>query len=573
MRTTIDPGDLLTHIYKSATDFAIFTVDLAGKVTSWNAGAEAILGYTEDQIIGTSFAVVFTPEDQARGEPSRELENAAASGKATDYRWHLRGSGERFWADGVMTPIRSDTGELIGYLKIMKDITDRKIAQDRIAWLSATDPLTGLANRASFDGRIHEMVALCTRGTQTLHLLLVDLDRFKEVNDTYGHPAGDELLRQVSRRLKEACRESDYVGRLGGDEFGILQMGANDSSMGGVLAAKIVAALARPFDIGGEQVQVSASIGIALCPDDSTEYISLLKKADLALYKAKSAGRSCYHFFTDELDRIAHKRNQDSDALRKAVAEQQFSLVYQPIVDRRTGQATAMEALVRFHNPLLAAYSVDYVIELSIELGLIYDIGKWVFREACMQLRRWQQSGIAGLTICINTCAKELLNESYLACIGDVMAETGVAPGDVEIELTERDAIDLNQAGSGVLARLVAAGFRLSLDDFGVGHSSLTYLRTLPVSTLKLDKAFLDDIPYESKANAIAKAVIALAEDLDLNVIAEGVEKEAQVQFLAAMNCAGYQGYLFSSAMPEPAATAWLLADRGPGAPDLPQVH
>lgn len=562
MPSKISSSILLQHIRDSATDFAIFTIGLAGDVTSWNAGAEHIMGFSEEEMLGHEPVLMFTPEDRVAGQAEKERIVAAATGRAADYRWHLRKGGERFWADGVMTPIRNANHDIIGYLKILQDITARKIAQDEFIRLGATDSLTGLANRASFDARTQEMAALCARGGNTLQLLMIDLDRFKAVNDTLGHHAGDELRQQVADRLKDVCRESDYLARLGGDEFALLELGPKDLSLGGALAAKIVASLARPFDIGGAQVHISASVGIASLPEDSADPETLLKKADLALYKAKSAGRNRYHHFTDELDRAAHKRNVDSEELRRVVAEKRLSLVYQPIIDCRSGHAIAMEALARFPGPILSHCTVDYVIDLARELGLIFKLGAWVFDEACMQLMRWKHAGITDLKICINSCAKELLNDGYLASIGAALAHSGITPRDIEIELTERDAIDLNIDGSSVLSQLVAAGFNLSLDDFGTGYSSLSYLRTLPVATLKLDKSFLFGVPAEAGANAVAKAVISLANDLKLHVIAEGVEEAAQAQFLKAMDCAACQGYLFSAGMPPGVATDWLLADR-----------
>jgi diguanylate cyclase (GGDEF)-like protein/PAS domain S-box-containing protein len=561
MRTTIDPGTLLKHIYDSATDFAIFTTGLNGEVSSWNAGAERILGFSQEEIVGNDLSRIFTSEDIAAGEIQREMATAASTGRASDYRWHMRKDGRRFWADGVMTPIRDDGREIIGFLKILQDITERKTAQDEINRLATVDPLTGLANRAAFDKRTHEMIALCARGGQSLQLFMIDLDRFKEVNDTLGHQAGDELLRQVAHRLKEASRESDFVGRLGGDEFGFLQFGPAHLASGGVFASKIVERLARPFDIGDSTVQISASVGIASCPVDCANPEGLLKKADLALYKAKSAGRNCFHHFTEELDDIARKRSTDSEELRKVVAERRFWLEYQPIIDCSTGKATAMEALIRFPGPILSGYTVDYAIDLAREIGIISDIGGWVFAEACMQLMRWKSTGLSELRICINTCATELLDAGYLASIQSAMEQSGASAQDIEIELTERDAIDLMSVGSSVLGFLATAGFRLSLDDFGTGYSSLSYLRSLPVATLKLDKSFLCGVPAERDANAVAKAVITLANDLSLQVIAEGVEDRSQARFLQEMDCSAVQGFLFSKAMPSIPATEWLLAN------------
>lgn len=561
MRTTINPATLLKNIYESAEDFAIFTTELDGKVNSWNSGAEIILGFSQEDMIGNDLSQIFTPADQASGEAKREMAIALAIGRATDYRWHMRKNGSRFWADGVMTPIRSDSNEVIGFLKILHDITGRKIAQDEICRLATVDPLTGLSNRGSFDTRTKEMILLSSRGGQSLQLYLIDLDRFKEVNDKLGHPAGDDLLKQVAYRLKEICRESDFVARLGGDEFGLLQFGAVHPTSSGVFASKLVDCLTCPFDIGGVAVQISASVGIACCPDDGFDQDELLKKADLALYSVKSDGRNGFHYFTEELDRMARKRRRDSDELRRVVAEKSFWLEYQPILNSSTGRATAMEALVRFPGPILANYSVDYTIDLARDIGLISDIGTWVFNEACAQLMRWKGAGIVDLKICINTCAKELLDTGYLFSIRSSVERNGISECDIEIELTERDAIDLKSAGSSVLEALAGSGFKLSLDDFGTGYSSLSYLRSLPVSTIKLDKSFLLEVPSLPDASAVARAIISLAKDLHLQVIAEGVEDEQQAQFLQEINCTSFQGFLFSKAMRSPQATQWLLAN------------
>jgi diguanylate cyclase (GGDEF)-like protein/PAS domain S-box-containing protein len=562
MRTTIEPAKLLKHIYDSATYFAIFTTDSVGKVNSWNAGAEIILGFSEDDMLGSDISRIFPPESRAAGDVEREMTIAAETGRATDYRWHLRKDGSRFWADGMMTPIRNDTNETIGYLKILQDITERKVAQDKITQLATMDPLTGLSNRGAFDIKVKEMILLNARSGQSLQLFLIDLDRFKEVNDTLGHPAGDDLLRQVAFRLKAVSRESDFAARLGGDEFGLLQIGPSYSASSSVFASKLVDCLACPFDIGSVSVQISASVGIACSPEDGFNHGELLKKADLALYAVKSAGRNGFHYFTEKLDQIARKRRIDSEALRKVVREKSFWLEYQPILNSSTGRATAMEALVRFPGPILSAYPVDYAIDLAREIGLISEIGAWVFAEGCMQLIKWKQCGIGDLRLCVNTCAKELLDKTYLDSIESTIKRSGVAERDIEIELTERDAIDLKEVGSFVLDTLAGAGFKLALDDFGTGYSSLSYLRSLPVSTIKLDKSFLLDVPAQTSANAVAQAVVSLAKILHLQVVAEGVEDRAQVQFLQKIECTSFQGFLFSKSMKSMPATQWLLANR-----------
>lgn len=564
MFTTLNPTTLLQHIYESATTFAILTIDLDHKVSSWNAGACTMLGFEAGEILGSDVAQIFTDEDRASHQAEREMQTASLDGRSTDYRWHVRKDGRRFWADGVMTPIRNEQQEIVGFLKILQDTTEQKHAFDESVRLATCDALTGLANRRSFEKRMAEMISLAGRSGQILLMFMVDLDHFKDVNDTLGHQAGDTLLQQVTQRLLDGSRESDFVARLGGEEFAVVQLGAAHPSAGGAFAEKLVKSLALFYRIDGQQVYISASIGIAAYPGDGTEMHDLQKKADLALYKAKSAGRNGFDFFTDELGRAAHKRSVDSVELRKVVLERRFWLEYQPILDCATGKTTAMQALIRFPGPILSACRVDYVIALAQEIGLICDLGGWVFAEAWLQLSRWRAQGIEDLRICINTCAKELLDADYLVTINAALEESGLLPNDVEIELTERDAIDLTDLGSVVLDDLALRGFRLTLDDFGTGFSSLSYLRTLPVASLTLDKSFLHGVPLNSDANAVAKAVISLANDLCLRVIAEGVEDCDQATFLQQMDCAAFQGFLFARALPVSQATAWLQADSMP---------
>jgi len=557
MNTSLTSDILLRQIYQNVRDFAIFTVDRHGAVNSWNVGAELIFGYTAAEITGRCIERIFTEADRAQNEHLREMETAAVCGRAADYRWHLRKDHSLFWADGVLTPIPDEQGQLIGYLKILRDITDRKLAQDEISRLASIDVLTGLANRAAFDAHRAEMVALAGRTGQLLLLLMIDLDQFKQVNDVLGHHAGDLLLRQTAQRLRAASRESDFIARLGGDEFGLLQLHAPTPAVGGMLAEKLLSELARPFQIGEREARISASVGIAVCPNDAAEPDELLKRADLALYHAKNSGRNCYHYYTAELDEVAHRKNSDHGELRSLMQAKSFWLAYQPIIDCASGRTIAMEALLRVPGRL-AAHPVEYIIELAQESGMLPDLGAWVFRQACGQLRRWREAGLSELRICINTCAKELLDPGYLDRTERALRDCRLEPCEVEVELTERDAIELERNGSNVIKRLRQRGFLLSLDDFGTGYSSLSYLRTLPVTTIKLDKSFLHGVPDNDDANAVARSVIQLAHNLRLDVIAEGVESQEQAHFLEALGCGALQGHLYSVALPADGATAWL---------------
>jgi diguanylate cyclase (GGDEF)-like protein/PAS domain S-box-containing protein len=554
----LTPEVLLNQIYLNVRDFAIFTADMNGTVTSWNLGAELIFGYPPEEIIGLNMDRLFTHADQAESQHIQEMAQAREQGRAADYRWHLRKDDSMFWADGVLTPIPGNNGGPSGYLKILRDVTERKLAQDEIRRLATVDVLTGLSNRAAFDTRRSEMMSLAERTGQLLLLLMIDLDQFKEVNDELGHQAGDVLLRQAAQRIRDVSRESDYVARLGGDEFGLLQLNAPSPASGGLVADKLLTELARPFLIGEREVNISASIGIAVCPVDATTPDDLLKKADLALYHAKNAGRNRYHYYTEALDEVAHRKNADHNELRRLLAEHNCELAYQPILDR-SGHTLAMEALLRLPG-YLGRQPVEYAISLAGEMGLLPELGCWVARRAFAQLRKWRDAGLVGIRICINTCAKELQDGGYMAQIEAALGECGIEASEVEIELTERDAIELERNRSNIIEQLRERGFMVSLDDFGTGYSSLSYLRALPVNTIKLDKSFLRGVPGSDDANAVVKLVIQLAHDLRLSVVAEGVESAEQAVFLGDAGCGAFQGYLYTPAMTADAATAWLHA-------------
>lgn len=567
MTMLIDPTLLLRQIFDTVTDFALLTLDVDGNITSWNVGAERVFGYAESEVLGVFCGCLFTPEDRAAGLPGHEMDVANADGLAADFRWHLRKNGMRFWADGVMNPIRTETGETLGFLKILRDVTDTKLANDEIYRLASVDPLTNLANRAAFDRRLTTMLALAARGEQLLMLFMIDLDRFKEINDQLGHAAGDALLHEAARRIEHVSRESDVIARLGGDEFALLQLNPPSANAGGALAAKLLEALSRPYLLDGQTAQISASIGIAVSPTDASTADKLLTKADVALYQAKKDGRNGYRFFTHAMDVAVHRRNVEQGELRRVVAADEYWLEYQPIIDTASGLATSMEALLRFPGPTLSTYPAGYIVDMAKEIGLIPQVGKRVFRAACEQLAAWRAAGIVALKMAVNTCSKELLEADYLATMLAILHDVGLAPDDIEIELTERDAIELNHSGSAVIDLVRAAGFVIVLDDFGTGYSSLSYLRALPISAIKLDKSFLEDVPVENSAMEVAKAVIALAQALGLRVTAEGIETEAQQSFVLDHHCSALQGFLYAPAMKAPAATDWLRARHQFGLP------
>lgn len=564
-RMLITPDLLLRHLYDANADFAIITTDTDSRITSWNAAAQAIFGYAETDVLGGSTSLLFTEHDLMAGQPFQEMKNAESQGKSGDFRWHVRKGGTLFWADGVMWPLREPSGQVIGFLKILRDITDRKAAHDEVERLATVDSLTGLYNRATFDLRRNELASTALRNGQELLLFMIDLDRFKEVNDTLGHQAGDRLLQEAAARIRANTRESDIVARIGGDEFGLLHLNSGSPLHGAALANKILDAFRVPFHIGGRDTYASASIGIAVFPSDAATPDGLIKCADLALYEAKAQGRNGFHYYTEALDLIAHQRSVAQTELKRLQRVRGFHIAYQPIVDAPSGNTIAMEALLRVPGPLLSNFTVDYIIELAKEIGLVPAIGSWIFEQACAGLAAWRATGHAPPRIAVNTCAQELLAPKYLHKLVEVLERYRIAALDVDLELTERDAIELDLTSSTILHRLRDMGFGLILDDFGTGYSSLSYLRALPVSGLKLDKSFLRDVPDDADASAVTQAVISLAKNLRLSVTAEGVEQQKQMNFLRSAGCDAFQGFLVAVPMSAEDASTWLGAHQSAG--------
>jgi diguanylate cyclase (GGDEF)-like protein/PAS domain S-box-containing protein len=559
MDTLTDSLSLLREIYNSTFDYAIFTIDLEGRVTTWNVGAERIIGFSAKEIIGQHHAIIFTPEDRARDEASQEIQIVQTTGRAEDYRWHMRKDGSRFWADGVLTSIRDDSGQHIGYLKILRDITDRKQAEAEVHRIANCDMLTGLANRYAFETHAIEMIAIAARSGQLLALHLIDLDHFKQINDSLGHHAGDVVLQQAAQRMRKVLRESDFIARLGGDEFVVLQPNMPSMQAGADLATKLIKVLTQPFVIDGREVQISGSVGIAVCPNDVCDLDQLMKKADLALYRAKADGKGRVHYFTDQLDKTAHTRSCEIAELRQAVERKEFWVEYQPKVAFATGQTIGMEALLRCSNRFFAGWPIENVIHLAIEAGVMKNLSFWVLREACAQMRKWKDHGLSNLKMCVNLCSQDLTDHTTPDYIEALISEMTLQPGDLEIEITEREALNVEKHGLAILHALRSRGISIALDDFGTGYSALSYLRNLPVTAVKLDKSFLVGIPDDAQGCTVIKAIMDLSRALGLEVIAEGVETASQAAFLKEFHCTALQGFLVSRPLPAEGMTVWLL--------------
>jgi diguanylate cyclase (GGDEF)-like protein len=455
------------------------------------------------------------------------------------------------------------TGELRSVnTKLIREIAQRKQAEERIRYLAYYDGLTGLPNRQLFQERLRDTLVWAKRRSQRVGLLFLDLDRFKQVNDTLGHTAGDELLRSVSDRMTHSVRLSDYVGRpedaepkgevsrLGGDEFTVLLTGLTASEDAAKVAQRILDELAKPIPVDDYELFTTASIGIAVYPDDGEDLDTLLRNADTAMYHAKSQHGNNFQFYTEAMNATAARKLHLASQLRHALEQEQLELHYQPIRDASSGAVCAAEALLRWYEPETGSVSPEEFIPIAEDAGLIHDIGDWVLRSACAQVRRWQADGFDAIRISVNVSTHQLRRPSWPQTVARILADTGLSPGQLELELTESAILAHEDATIQALSQLHDMGVGLALDDFGTGYSSLSSLRRFPIERVKIDRSFVGDITADADDAALTAAILSMAQSLDLRVVAEGVETREQAEFLRARGCHELQGFLFSPPVP-----------------------
>ncbi|MEK7435293.1 MAG: EAL domain-containing protein [Pseudomonadota bacterium] len=429
----------------------------------------------------------------------------------------------------------------------------RRQAEERVHHLAHYDELTGLPNRSTFSQRLSHALAQARRNSKSLAVLFIDLDRFKNINDTLGHEAGDNVLVEIAQRLQGCLREGDTVGRLGGDEFVVLIEALPEPMQVAAVAQKILGAAIKPFVIESQEFHLSASIGISTYPDDSEDMQGLLKSADIAMYRAKEQGRNNYQFYSALMNIHTVERLALESDLRRALERGEFLLHYQPKIDIASGRVTGMEALLRWQRPGHGLVAPMQFIPLAEETGLIVPIGAWVLKTACARNKAWQDQGLPPLRVAVNLSVRQFAHESLLQDVGQVLAETGLDPAGLELDITESMVMHDPEHAVKLLGSLKQMGIHISMDDFGTGYSSLAYLKRFPIDSLKIDRSFMRDIPGDSDGAAIAHAIIAMARSLRLKVIAEGVEREEQLHFLREHECDEMQGYLFSKPLPEEA--------------------
>ena len=519
---------------------------LANKAVAADSGLEpdALIGKTDFDLHPPALASKFFDDEQnviASQQPMLDIEEFV-----------IQTSGRQKWLSTSKVPMRDAAGQVIGIVGISRDVTDRKRAEAQIQHMAHHDPLTGLPNRTLLMHRLGQAIAKAQRDGTSLAVVFVDLDKFKLVNDSLGHNAGDALLRAMADRMVQSVRGTDTVARLSGDEFIILideQPSANQSRALD-LVERLQAAIVQPIVLDGHLLRVSSSIGVATFPSDATDPDSLIMNADCAMYHAKQRGRDTYAFYSPSMNAAAQERRMMEERIRAGFARNEFFLVYQPQLDLTTGRVRAVEALLRWQHPELGLIMPSKFIPVAEETGFIVELGGWVVEVACRQNAAWQRAGLEPIIVAANVSARQFRDKGFVARVKSAIEESGLNPRYLELELTESLLMEDVDEAVNTMRELGELGVSFSIDDFGTGYSSLTALKSFPITHLKIDRTFIDNLSRDPRDRSIARAVISMAKTLHLRVIAEGVESDEQLAFLKANDCDEAQGFLISRPVP-----------------------
>ncbi|WP_298393013.1 EAL domain-containing protein [uncultured Azonexus sp.] len=528
---------------------AIMITDHNNRILTVNAAFTMLTGYSQEEVAGQD------PRMLSAGRTSREdYKRMWAAIKEKSFWqgeiWDRRKDGGVYPKWLSVSVIRDEQGDIRYHIAHFTDVSTERATEAKIHYMAHHDMLTGLNNRFSLKDRLEHALAVARRESARVALLFIDLDRFKVINDTLGHHVGDELLIHVSRRLRQCVRESDLVARLGGDEFVVMLSGIEHSSSVAMVAEKLVMRVGEPYPVGAHTLYTTPSIGIAIYPMDGEDGETLMRNADAAMYHAKSAGRNNFQFFDAKMNEAAVERLGIEHALRLALGRDEFRLHFQPIIDLRTGKVSCVEALIRWQHPERGLLAPGMFIGVAEETGLIQPIGDWVIWAACRQLAAFREAGLSGIKMAINISAIQMRNSDLSVLARGVIEAYSLPPGDLVFEITESVAMEHPDETVRVLDLLRDMGVSLALDDFGTGYSSLSYLRMFALDKLKLDRSFVEEIGQDVDGQVICDATIGLAHNLGLTLVAEGVETEAQLDYLRARGCDLVQGYLFSKPLP-----------------------
>jgi diguanylate cyclase (GGDEF)-like protein/PAS domain S-box-containing protein len=522
----------------------IIVTDADNKIVSVNRSFVEITGYSAEEVIGRN-PNILSSGHQGRDFYERMWAEIAETGSWQGEMWDRRKNGEVYPEALTIIRVKNVEGTVINHLAIFSDISERRLAQERIQQLAHYDVLTGLPNRVLFSDRLEQAMIFAQRNHSKISLLFLDIDRFKQINDTLGHGVGDQLLQSVGQRLLECVREQDTVSRQGGDEF-IVVLADADAEGAELVADKIMHNITQPYMIEQHDLRITASIGIAVYPDHAQDCESLIKYADVAMYQAKESGRNCYLRFDPTMNASSYERLQLETALRGALERDELRIFYQAQVNLSDGRVVGCEALVRWQHPSLGMIYPEKFIPLAEETGLIVAINYWVLEQAVKQCRVWRDAGFEFLTMSVNLSALQFRQHNLLQQIRDLLQKYAVPASVLDLELTEGILMQGVERTLATLHELAAMGVIISIDDFGTGYSSLSYLKRFPIQQLKIDQSFVRDVTTDASDATMVRTIILMAHSLRLQVIAEGVETQEQVAFLRQCGCERAQGYHFS---------------------------
>jgi diguanylate cyclase (GGDEF)-like protein/PAS domain S-box-containing protein len=539
----------LAQIVESSND-AIFSVSLDDIITSWNKGAEKIFGYTAREIIGQPIFTLLPPERY--GERSQILRAILGGDELEHFETtRVRKDGSQFYASLTISPILAagGSGKILGNSVIARDVTERRQLEEVIQHQAHHDTLTDLPNRQLFMDFLDRELAQARRNDTRLALLFLDLNGFKQINDTMGHSCGDRLLQEVARRLRACIRESDTVARLGGDEFTVLMPDLSHTYDVGIVLQKILGVFARPFMLDNVAVESSTSVGVCMFPEDGEHSEELIKKADIAMYDAKGSGKNAYQFYNAEINARTMKRQQMEGFLRQAVGKGELVLLFQPLVCSDTRVIIGAEALLRWRHPEQGLLTPDQFLTIAEDSGAIIPIGEWVLRNACDQARAWNKKGYP-LSLSVNLSNRQFHQSNLVERTAMILAETGLKPQQLEFDVTEQTIMTDTDFSLRSMRSLTDMGVTLAIDNFGSGCSSLYWIKKMPAHRLKIDKSFINNMLSEPDELAVVNAVIAMSHNLKIEVVANGVETEEQLAIIQESGCDQFQGYVISAPLP-----------------------